>query len=208
MQVHPLFSSSRLHRAPISYDVMYPPSSQTVIDRHTRASIPFQTLTQPITDPSTMGRLVLKSDEFPWTIIACPSSGAVSGSGEAKSPRFYLGGSSSASRRKTEYTRPGTVVPLTNLDVMHALHKGLSLRVTPEEWEALGNESRAQRRVSRAYEKRCKVLGGGWEAGVRRIDFLGGKTALAGIEIVEDRSPSEDLVGDGHRVGKLIFSKA
>lgn len=184
---------------------MYPPSSQTVIDRQTRASIPFHTLSQPVTEPSTMGRLILKSNKFPWTIVAFPSSGAASGSGTG--PRFYLGGSSSASRGKDEYTRPGTVIPLTNLDVIHALHKTLAVRVTPEEWEALGNGSRAQGRVSRAYEKRCKKLGGGWEAGVRRIDFLGGKTALAGIEMVEDRSATGDLVRSGHRVGKLIFSK-
>ena len=86
---------------------------------------------------------------------------------------------------------------ITNLDLLYAIHTTLFARVTPEEWEALGNGSKAQRKVTRAYEKRCSVMGG-WEGGVRRVDWLGGKTHLIGIEV--DKS-------SGGSVGKLVFAR-
>lgn len=43
-----------------------------------------------------------------------------------------------------------------------------------------------QLKVTKAYEKRCMRMGGGWERGVRRIDWLGSKTRLVGVEV--DRS--------------------
>jgi hypothetical protein len=86
---------------------------------------------------------------------------------------------------------------ITNLDVLYTVHTTLLSRVTPEEWEALGNGSKAQRKVTRAYERRCSLMGG-WEGGVRRVDWLGGKTHLSGIEV--DKT-------SGTNVGKLIFSK-
>jgi hypothetical protein len=89
---------------------------------------------------------------------------------------------------------------VTNLDVLYALHRVLAIRVTHEEWEALGHGSRAQQKVTRAYEKRCIKMGGGWESGVRRIDWLGGKTGLIGVEV------DKIAVGDG--VCKLVFGKA
>jgi len=39
-------------------------------------------------------------------------------------------------------------------------------------------------------------MGGGWEGGVRRIDWLGEKTNLVGVEV--DKSA-------GRSVGKLVF---
>ena len=71
--------------------------------------------------------------------------------------------------------------------------------VTPEEWDALGHGSRAQQKATRAYERRCRRMGGGWEGGVRRVDWLGEKTKLVGVEV--------DKSGGGAGVGKLVFSK-
>jgi hypothetical protein len=148
-------------------------------------AVPTHTLSQPATEPPTpvSARIVLRSDKFPWPVVVGPSSSPKSGS------RFYLGGSEKSSRSA-----------ITNLDLLYALHTTLLTRVTPQEWEALGHGSRGQRKVTQAYEKRCKRMGGGWEGGVRRIDWLHGKTRLVGVEVAKS--------GHGHGMGKLVFGRA
>lgn len=47
-----------------------------------------------------------------------------------------------------------------------------------------------QRQISHAYEQRCVKLGGGWETGVRRIDWLDGRTRLVGIEMIPNSKDS------------------
>ena len=88
---------------------------------------------------------------------------------------------------------------LTNLDVLYAVHTTLMVPVTPEEWDALGHGSKAQQKATRAYERRCSRMGGGWEGGVRRIDWLGEKTWLIGVEV-------DKAAGYGG-AGKLVFGK-
>jgi hypothetical protein len=56
-----------------------------------------------------------------------------------------------------------------------------------------------QRKVADAYERRCTRMGGGWEGGVRRIDWLGRKTRLVGIEV--------ERTVEGGSVGRLVFRK-
>ncbi|KAK0201337.1 hypothetical protein DFS33DRAFT_1346439 [Desarmillaria ectypa] len=92
--------------------------------------------------------------------------------------------------------RPGAI---TNLDLLYAVHSMLSTRVTHEEWDALGHGTHAQLKAAKAYEVRCTELGGGWDDGVRRIDWLGETTCLVGVEV--DKSASEC------GVGKLVFAK-
>ncbi|KAJ7112180.1 hypothetical protein C8R44DRAFT_632288 [Mycena epipterygia] len=133
-----------------------------IIDRSTRAPIPYEMLDEPATEPTVYSQFILKCDFFPWGVIVRPNA---SGASPAKSTRF-------------PFTRRP---PMTNLDVLFALYDALSERVTEEEWAQLGQRSRAQRRISRAYEQRCIKLGGGWEAGVCRIDWLHGRTRLVGI---------------------------
>lgn len=171
LHMHPLFASTRLHSAPINYDVTFAPSPRTVLDRTTHSPVDAHTLSQPATDPPTpaSSRILLRSDKFPWPVVV---------------------GSS----------RNGRSPDITNLDLLHALHETLLTRVTPQEWEALGNGSRAQRKVTQAYEQRCTRLGGGWEGGVRRVDWLHGKTRLIGIEVEKN--------GSGAGSGKLVFGKA
>lgn len=170
LHMHPLFASTRLHSAPINYDVMYAPSPRTVLDRTTHSPVDAHTLSQPATDPPTSAssRILLRSDKFPWPVVV---------------------GS----------CRNGRSPDITNLDLLHSLHETLLTRVTPQEWEALGNGSRAQRKVTQAYEQRCARLGG-WEGGVRRVDWLHGKTRLIGIEVEKH--------GPGAGSGKLVFGKA
>lgn len=182
LHMHPLFAATRLHSAPINYDVMFAPSSRTVVDRVTHSPVPAHTLSQPATDPPTppSSRIVLRSDKFPWPVIV----------GANSSPGSSFG--SPAKNGRSPY--------ITNLDLLYALHSTLATRVTPQEWDALGHGSRAQRKVTRAYEKRCTIMGGGWEGGVRRVDWLHGKTRLIGIEV--------EKYGSGVGSGKLIFGKA
>ncbi|TRM57625.1 hypothetical protein BD626DRAFT_574265 [Schizophyllum amplum] len=184
LHMHPLLAHGRLCAAPISYDVTLPPSSRTVLDRGTRTPVPAHTLLQPASEAPSHTSLVLASDKFPWPVVAA--------SGARAAARFYLSGS--APHRAS----PGGE-PVTVLDVLYALHNTLMVRVTQEEWDALGAGSRAQRKVTRAYEARCARMGGGWEGGVRRIDWLGEKTRLVGVEV--------DKSAGGAGIGKLVFSK-
>lgn len=179
--MHPLLAHSRLHRAPISYDVMFTPSARSVTDRATHSPIPSVTLSQPATDPpiSSSSRLMLRSHKFPWPVVVGPSG-----------PRFTIGPSKHSH---------GSTSVITNLDVLYAVHTTLLTPVTPEEWESLGHGSKAQRKVTKAYEKRCTRMGGGWEGGVRRIDWLGSKTMLVGVEV--------DKSSEHGGVGKLVFSR-
>lgn len=177
--MHPLLAATRLHSAPISYDILFTPSTRTVLDRTTHLAIPPHTLSQPATEPPRSSSIVLRSHKFPWTVLVKPSQG---------SSRFYIGSGKSTSS------------VITNLDILYALHSTLMTRITPQEWESLGHGSRAQRKVTRAYEKRCTRMGGGWEGGVRRVDWLGEKTRLVGVE-VDRHAPNGGM-------GKLVFGKA
>lgn len=86
---------------------------------------------------------------------------------------------------------------LTNLDVIHAVYSTLRAPVSRREWEALGGGSSAQKRVAEAYKSRCEELRDPreWDAGVRRSDFLCGRTVFWGV----------DCRADG--VCELVFSK-
>jgi hypothetical protein len=148
VHMHPLLAYGRLHRPPISYDITYTPSSRTVIDRSTLTPLPNHTLAQPATEPPTMTQLVPKADRLPWPIVAIPSD-LKSNTASSSGARFYLGGSNSSSSTKNLGS------PVSNLDVLYAVHNTLSVRVTQQEWEALGHGSRVQRKITRAYEKRC-----------------------------------------------------
>ncbi|KAI0765921.1 hypothetical protein BD413DRAFT_481707 [Trametes elegans] len=212
LHMHPLLAYTRLHRAPILYDVGFTPSARTVLDRATRSAIPALMLAEPATDPPTPAgaRLVLHSHKFPWPVIVTASHhGSPAGAGgrsssSSRRPRFTVGGSSSSSsssrRPSTAGSEGGGSSSITNLDVFYAVHTTLMVPITPEEWEALGHGSKAQQKVTRAYERRCTRMGGGWEGGVRRIDWLGEKTWLVGVEV--DKS-----AGHGG-AAKLVFGKA
>ncbi|KAI0040357.1 hypothetical protein FA95DRAFT_886909 [Auriscalpium vulgare] len=170
--MHQLLSHSRW-RAPISYDIRLSPSARSVLDRTSRDSaVPTYTLDQPATEPSiTAGsHITLYSDKLPWPVIV-----VIPG-------------------KRLRYS-----APITNLDVLYAAYKTLKSRVTQEEWGALGNGSKAQRRIAAAYERRCTVQHGGWENGVLRVDWLGSKTHFSGIKLEVDASKNG--------VWKMVFTK-
>lgn len=184
LHMHPILTYSRLSQAPISYNVIHPPTSRTVVDRNTRASVPAHTLQQPATDPFTLSALVLTSEKLPWPVAV---SSGYSG------PKSYSADPALAQRKAS------TASPVTNNDVLHTLYETLHARVTQVEWDALGSGSRDQKRIWKTYETRCEQAGGGWSAGVRRVDWLGEKTKLVGIEV--DKS-----IGGGGR-GRLMFAR-
>lgn len=187
--MHPLLAASQLNRAPISYDVSHLPSPHTVVDRITRSAVPAHTLSQPATDPPTLSQLVLRSHKFPWPVIV----NAGCSSQKKTVPKFYLGKTS-----PTSATSPAST-PVSCSDVLHAVHGTLLQAATPEEWDALGRGSHAQRKISRAYDRRCRSSGGGWDGGIQRVDWLGEKTRLIGVEVDKD---------SGSKVGNLVFGKA
>lgn len=183
LRMHPIFVHTRLQRAPIVYDVMFTPSARTVLDRTTQSAISSYTLNEFATDPPTpsSSRLVLRSPKLPWPVIV-----GFSTPHNSMSP-------SNRVIRAIEKT-------ITNLDVLYAVHTTLLRSVTPGEWEALGHGSRAQQKVTKAYEARCIRMDGGWEGGVKRIDWLGSKLRLIGIKVDQSTGPPSAC--------KLIFGKA
>lgn len=190
LHMHPLLAASQLSRAPISYNVSHLPSPHTVVDQINQSAIPAHTLSQPATDPPTLSQLVLRSHKFPWPVIV----NAGCSSQQKTVSKIYLG--------ETSPTRSSIFPALTPVlcsDVPHEVHGTLLQAATPEEWDALGCGSHAQRKISRAYGRRCRSSGGGWDGGIRRVDWLGEKTRLIGVEV--------DKVS-GSKVGNLVFGKA
>ncbi|KAJ3738373.1 hypothetical protein DFH05DRAFT_1525825 [Lentinula detonsa] len=108
-------------------------------------------------------------------------------------PKFYLRGSS-----PTGLHHPSSL-SVSCADVLHAVHTTLSHPATPEEWDALGRGSHAQRKISLAYDRRCRSLGSGWDGGIRRVDWLGEKFRLIGVEVEKDSDS---------RVGNLVFGRS
>ncbi len=98
-----------------------------------------------------------------------------------------------------EKRKAKTSASLTNLDVLYAVHSTLMTPITHEEWYSLGEGLRAQRRVAEAYKMRCTRMGGGWEKGVMRVDWLGSETHLVGVESGKSNEADEN-------VGELVFA--
>ncbi|KAF5345430.1 hypothetical protein D9758_013619 [Tetrapyrgos nigripes] len=211
LHMHPLLASNHLTHAPISYDVLLPPSVHSVVDRTTRNSVPGHVLSQPATDPPTFDRLVLKSDMFSWPVVAFPGGRSTSfesqsqshhGHGSGTTNKFFLGdiGSHNSHSHSHSSHSNQSDTPITNFDVLNAVYKTLHIKLTQDEWETLGRvDTRGQRRAARAYERRCRMLGGGWDEGVQRVDLLGERSRLNGVMV--DKSETE--VG----IAKLVFSK-
>ncbi|KAJ3783260.1 hypothetical protein GGU10DRAFT_273910, partial [Lentinula aff. detonsa] len=182
LHMHPIFATSSSNSvAPILYDAARSPSRTSVQNGE---AVPAHVLAEPATDPPTSGKLVLRCDRFPWEVIVTAGC---------------AGSSSTPSS-----TRP----QVTNNDVLHAVYHTLRAPVLHSEWNTLDSDRSTQRRVSRAYQR----LSGGAEEtgegkeGVRRVDWLMGRTRLVGI--VVERSVGHGGSLDGvEGVGKLVFTK-
>jgi hypothetical protein len=171
-KMSPLLAHGLLRRAPISYDTQHAPAA-AALDRRTRTPVASVLLSEPATAPALPCNavLALAHPALPWPVLVSPSPSGGPGARHA---------------------------PLTNLDVLSALHASLHRRAGRTEWDALGAGSPAQRRVRAAFERRCAEAGGDERArGLKRIDWLGGKTRLVGIEV--------DRRGGG-AAGRLVFA--
>ncbi|KAG6849236.1 hypothetical protein H0H93_010252 [Arthromyces matolae] len=216
-ELHPLLSLSPVRKfarfldlpsptspLSLSYDIASPPSLYSVaitrttpLDKSSNGNsvrpsrttlgprMITTTLAEPATVPPTMSQLILTSSKFPWEVVA---TSARKGSVSTCSPN--------ASSESIALARH-----ITNLDVLHSIHLTLAARVLPEEWAALS--SAQKKRVLKAYEQRCVRTEGGWDEGVRRLDYLCGSTVLVGIEF-----PGVDERGDEDKParGKMVFA--
>ncbi|KAF9023002.1 hypothetical protein BDZ89DRAFT_1193453 [Hymenopellis radicata] len=165
LHMHPLLASTPSHRAPIAYDVRYMPSARGVGEG---------LLNQPATDPPTYTALqvVIGATQMRWKWMltvyppispACPS------------------------------------MPISNLHLLTSIYAFLATPLTYADWLALGPQQ--QRIVTEAYEARCRMseeqskrlskgknqegiytMVGGWREGARRMDCLGSRTCLVGVE--------------------------
>ncbi|THU97565.1 hypothetical protein K435DRAFT_777991 [Dendrothele bispora CBS 962.96] len=199
LHMHPLLASNAHTHAPISYDVIFPPSRETVVDRTTLSSVPSHLLKEPATEPSTIDRLLLKSEWLPdeWGVLATPGGrSSMIDSPHSTNKKFFIGefGPVGADSSSTG---------ITNFDVLYAVYVTLQQKITREEWDELGRSDhgpRGQRHAVKAYERRCRLLGGGWDEGVKRVDWLGERTKLSGV--VADKN--ENPLGKAN----LVFSRA
>ncbi|KAJ3733411.1 hypothetical protein DFJ43DRAFT_1153441 [Lentinula guzmanii] len=227
LHMHPIFATSSSNSvAPILYDAARSPSRTSVRCKFNGVSsetsgtttpvprmkengeaVPAHVLAEPATDPPTSGKLVLRCDRFPWEVIVTAGC---------------AGSSSTPSS-----TRP----QVTNNDVLHAVYHTLRAPVLHSEWNTLDSDRSTQRRVSRAYQRRVEMMqlrasrdraqaslvagrrvsGGGEETGegkegVRRVDWLMGRTRLVGIVVERSAGHGGSLDGVGG-VGKLVFTK-
>ncbi|KAG6829146.1 hypothetical protein H0H92_005551 [Tricholoma furcatifolium] len=170
------------------YDISSPPRlytitiSRTLQDQITKTALRpdeiADILAEPATVPPTTSSLVLTCPKFPWEVLASSARTPLTRAEMRKEARGGLmtPNSSSSSILMVRH--------ITNLDVLHAIHLTLAARVMPEEWETLSNAQK--KRIARSYEERCIRTDGGWDEGVRRVDYLCGKTALVGIDFGKD----------------------
>ena len=161
---------------PPSHDNILAPPSQSLFASITRRSrapptpVPAHTLALPATRPFV-----------PELTLALPPQ--ISSS----SVNIPLAGDWAVKAVSMSATDPAHTA-LTNMDVLMSIHKSLRTPVSRREWESLGTGSSAQKRVAEAYSTRCRASGNQkeWDAGVRRVDFLVGRTLLQGVECRPD----------------------
>jgi len=162
--MHTLLARTRTYSAPISYDITYAPSARAIHDRSTRMPVPEHTLSEPATEPR-VSKLVVSCDRLPWKIVVR------AGSARSTSPGFYVGRSAGPRSHVTVH------------DVLCAVHSCLLQPISRAEWDMLERGSKRETKVTRAYEERCIKTRGGWEEGVKRIDWLGQRTRFVGLQL-------------------------
>lgn len=156
--MHPILAvANRTTLAPAFYQVTKLPSPNSIVDRHTLQKLHLSTLREPATDPPTFTKLVLELDRLPWHWRAVVKP-------DPSIPR----------------SKPDLI---TNMDVFVTVHRTLFVAVSQVEWDSLEKSSREQGRI--AWENRCARLGGRREEGVLRVDCLGNRTKLVGVEVVK-----------------------
>jgi hypothetical protein len=153
-ELHPLL---RLDSRDIKLDLSY--FEFRPLDAHGR-SIPFHTLAEPATFPTTT-RLVIKSDRVPqWPVLL----------------DYH------AATFNTPHS-PSSLPPITLGDVLFAIHQTMQTQITHREWAEL--DDREESEVGKAYVRRYKLVPGHESRlaadGVKRVDYLLKKVMFAGL---------------------------
>jgi hypothetical protein len=86
--------------------------------------------------------------------------------------------------------------PIRLTDVLVAIHQAMHRRITQTDWENLGKPQ--QRAITKAYLARCGMSGHERAQGVKRVDFLLGRTRVLGLV--------RGGMDDGWDVMKLILA--
>ena len=149
--------------------------------------------------------------------------------------RSMFGPFSSQLSYSTVYTQPATEPPLHHLtiscinlpwmievtakpgaqyitvfDILHALHRSLSLGVTQAEWSAFDHTIRDP--VLNAYTQRYRSIADPHDSdverarGILRVDFLRDRRAFAGLSLVLNGLPERDIP-PGQPIGFLHTAK-
>lgn len=198
------------------------PTSKSKIE-----AVPTYILSEPATDPPTRGTLVLVCERFPWTVTVyggCSNSSTV-GAGEIVTNSdvlhaLYYTLNCQVTRGEwdelpLDTPRSSSVPPSTNSTYAAPIARlGLSKKRVGRAWQKRRDQDRVIRgqQRSRAQASSGRASSGGWgevdetdwEEGVRRVDWLMGRTRLVGI--VVDREAGRSLDGvEGRAV--LVFDK-
>lgn len=173
-------------------------------------SAPVDQTGRPIVPPaspsgSPQGREELSEFPFPSPAMRSVTSSPCSLPRSKLEKKFYIDASSDSDDEVDEDDDEGdSDAFVSNLDVLCAIHSTLATGICQDEWDQLGEgDSPEQRRIARAYRRRCRETGDDLMAGVKRIDFLKNKTVLIGIESRKKGDPS---ARDGV-LGKLVFAE-
>jgi len=86
--------------------------------------------------------------------------------------------------------------PISLADVLIAVHQAMHRRITHEDWAKLNrHDSRA---ITKAYIKRCGMSEYEKSQGVKRVDFLLGRTRMVGL--------IRDVTDDSLEVMRLVLA--
>jgi len=161
VRVNPIIGSA-LTGPPIVYDLSLQPSLV-----RTRQDQPLSpTVLSEAATASHIASLNLISNHLPWTLIVVPI-----------------------------HSSPHPDPFVTVSDVLKTLYSVLRLAVTPAEYDALPSRE-AKFKVVAAYERRCSKSGSGRayeeekRKGVKRVDFLMGRTKFAGLSPISNSAQS------------------
>jgi len=173
-RIHPLLLEGA--HSSMCYDVTFAPSHVTVYHPSTNVGVSSRLRAESAVEPPT-SKLVVTSDRFPWEIVVRAGSATSSSTPSAAGALDLY---------------PSYV---TVQDVLWSLHTALHHPLTRSEWDSLGSSaggiSKAQSKVSRAYEDRCMLMAGGWNLGAKRVDWLHKRTVFAGFRAPLSGGPLE-----------------
>ncbi|KAG6867382.1 hypothetical protein C0993_003536 [Termitomyces sp. T159_Od127] len=164
VQIHPLLNAENPF-GNFVFDLASPVPNPLVYYREVPGALSPEGLAQPVTYPP-ITRMRITSDTLPqeWDVIL------------DLSPELY------EYNFRAGYDPP----PITVQDVFQELHRHMQSQISHSDWAKLS--PRGMEKVRLAFVRRCEAAPGGPDAydreraqGVRRVDYLSGKTRFVGL---------------------------